>query len=1141
MADTLSWLDNYFGVPQIEKDGNSVPKRTTLNFLGAEVVITDNPTTKKTEIRFDGVALLGNSGTGTLNDVVSTSGGLPAPAIRFTGAAPTVTGIASGTATNVRRLILIATGGPLVLNNDDAASAAGNRIITGTGANVTIANGAAALLVYDASSTRWRVIATGSGGNALAPTCCDVKAFGALGDGVTDDAPAFRAAMAAAKTAGHYRICVPETTSFYRLGSSFQSGRKIALFVNEPYKFIGRAGARTGTGKVVVKADAGLTAFACYEGKAAEGGSGARGFVIEGLDIRSAGAVTTVAYAASTAYTVGQYIKGNDPYLLTAGHPTYTGGSEHIWEVIKAGTTAAVPEASAYDEGNSHTPDRATTWSAGRTIGAGTIVRSSNNTHWDVFFIAQNSGTTHATTEPTWNYTLASTTNDNGITWECMTDPNILVLGTVIARVVAFCGVMAWCGGTIKDCYVKDFQNAQIMGEGNKSTPIIDSDALDFIVADTTVVTPLSGSGTKGIGVYLRGGGMTSARIVNCAAYGSAGASKGSTAMPTDGTQHNHGFLDRTFLGGNVFIGCTASEFAGYDFWLQGTAGDSCIIGGRSNLGRVRRDAASFAVGLLDAKDWGVLGGPNSYSSTSTSVQKNGLRNAYEVSQDGTKYAGLNDGTVFNYHYDLTDSGAMGWRIASGWNYYGWASTLLSPIAIANRQVATSANLPKGQEGGSLTLPHGFGTGAPTDSQHTFPNQAEYKGSFSYNERGGYRRVGDIVKRPDRVASTAYASDIVVTAGYIGPTWVANQAVNAKVAPPGSSAHLGTIVVPTSGGNLNAFECTTAGTTHATTEPNWASAPSVGNTVTDNGVVWTNVGTQPVLANLDYVGTLPGGGGAPTTAQYVTLALDGSLSAERVLTAGTNMSIVDGGANGNVTVNCTGTFLTTAGNNDEVQTKNGSALAAGTNVFARSGRLTIGSGTEPSAGLFRVAKPASNTTIIGGINSANTSADILAQTTLNTVQFGDVSVWDINVYGFSVNIKSASQPGQLLGGSAAAMTWDSNHVSFAKPRHGSSTPYAGDGLGTIALGSYTEPGGTTVAAAVYSRRMIDVTGTGGGSGGWTLTFPAPATADESYEKIIYNNAGLTMTISIGSGTTDSIPSGSRYQFVFTPSGVFRVT
>lgn len=51
--------------------------------------------------------------------------------------------------------------------------------------------------------------------------------------------------------------------------------------------------------------------------------------------------------------------------------------------------------------------------------------------------------------------------------------------------------------------------------------------------------------------------------------------------------------------------------------------------------------------------------------------------------------------------------------------------------------------------------------------------------------------------------------------------------------------------------------------------------------------------------------TTGGGGGAPTTAQYVTLATDATLVNERVLAAGTNISIVDGGAGNNITINST--------------------------------------------------------------------------------------------------------------------------------------------------------------------------------------------------------------------------------------------
>lgn len=54
------------------------------------------------------------------------------------------------------------------------------------------------------------------------------------------------------------------------------------------------------------------------------------------------------------------------------------------------------------------------------------------------------------------------------------------------------------------------------------------------------------------------------------------------------------------------------------------------------------------------------------------------------------------------------------------------------------------------------------------------------------------------------------------------------------------------------------------------------------------------------------------GTGAPDDAQYVTLATNGSLSDERVLTAGTNISITDGGAGSTVTVDIGTNVITTS-------------------------------------------------------------------------------------------------------------------------------------------------------------------------------------------------------------------------------------
>ena len=77
-------------------------------------------------------------------------------------AARNITGIVNGGSPTEdgRELLIINVGAQdIVLTNEDAASTAINRIITGTGASVTLATLASARLIYDVTSARWRIVA----------------------------------------------------------------------------------------------------------------------------------------------------------------------------------------------------------------------------------------------------------------------------------------------------------------------------------------------------------------------------------------------------------------------------------------------------------------------------------------------------------------------------------------------------------------------------------------------------------------------------------------------------------------------------------------------------------------------------------------------------------------------------------------------------------------------------------------------------------------------------------------------------------------------------------------------------------------------------------------------------------------------
>jgi hypothetical protein len=84
-----------------------------------------------------------------------------------------------------------------------------------------------------------------------------------------------------------------------------------------------------------------------------------------------------------------------------------------------------------------------------------------------------------------------------------------------------------------------------------------------------------------------------------------------------------------------------------------------------------------------------------------------------------------------------------------------------------------------------------------------------------------------------------------------------------------------------------------------------------------------------------------GGGGAPTDAEYVVMSLNGTLTNERVLTAGTGISVTDGGAGSNATIANTGVTSNVAGTGISVSAATGAStitntgvtsLVAGTNI-----------------------------------------------------------------------------------------------------------------------------------------------------------------------------------------------------------------
>lgn len=74
-----------------------------------------------------------------------------------TDASRTITGFANGE--QGRKIIIINVGSfNLVIANQSGSSSASNRVITGTGANLTVAADDIVVMYYDSTTARWRVV-----------------------------------------------------------------------------------------------------------------------------------------------------------------------------------------------------------------------------------------------------------------------------------------------------------------------------------------------------------------------------------------------------------------------------------------------------------------------------------------------------------------------------------------------------------------------------------------------------------------------------------------------------------------------------------------------------------------------------------------------------------------------------------------------------------------------------------------------------------------------------------------------------------------------------------------------------------------------------------------------------------------------
>lgn len=674
----------------------------------------------------------------------------------------------------------------------------------------------------------------------------NVKAYGAVGDGVTDDIAAFRAALVAMRTVGAGTLFVPageyylsdhlrlDSDGIYQgVGTGWFATSRQSILRFAPYKGLW-------VDSVLTSAKATTAEYCMIRNLTIRGGHGPG---VAGLapDLHP-------QWAASHAYSVGDKIVPTEGSRVStvAYNPRQGDTFEFYYECVTAGTSGGTQPA-WQDPDVGYFTDQTQLWQADNDYWFSAVVRKSGR--WDVAFKAVSPAVYETTpgrsgaTVPAAFATAAigDTVSDGTVTWLCFDAKSLFVTdGTArwARREAAGIHVQATC--VVENCLIENFLNA---GWFNQSLSTFDGGypqnhnphfpqptciANTCLFRDSRVLN-------CGVGVYTNSADSNAHSFENLSILGRL-------TVPRD--KRELGISDNSFLGN--YYGANHVAGVGGPAWLVRGAVNGTTISGRNyvegdcspneifsiscgiGFGGLKNGFTADSVfhGVASATDW-------------RNVQVKGLASGIEING----YLRPDAASLFGWD-QATSEASAGYKLTldSGWMGRGyWA------LVAANTRAMVGYSNQRAPEGyGHFRMPHGWVEGSESDKRFAFATPGDW---LDAGARFGRRVVGDRVRSNTYAGPGKFAERVCTTAGYVGTAWTGSTAVTSGN-HTGPYASGSTMARPTSP-NGYVYECTKSGTT-AGSQPTWPTtiAAKVARTWVATGDYWSlNAYARPSTPN----------------------------------------------------------------------------------------------------------------------------------------------------------------------------------------------------------------------------------------------------------------------------------------------------